>query len=259
MEMVWMDAFPVEVHADLKWYVYRLIDPRSGNTFYVGKGRGDRIFEHARGALKEEEVDQSESGVMGLKNGVIQDIRRAGLKALHVIHRHGLESSDLAYEVEAALIDAYPGLTNLVGGHGSSIFGCRSVEQIVSAYAAELLAVKEPLILIFVGKMLDERRDLYDAVRGIWKMKRSKAEQHGLVLAYDGVLVLGAYRPARWLAGTKTNFPFLTEENPKRIGFEGRPAEVWTDYVNRRVPPRPKGAANPVRYLTPNGEDDDGQ
>ena len=35
------DSFPPEVTAKLKTYVYRLIDPRNGGTFYVGKGVGD--------------------------------------------------------------------------------------------------------------------------------------------------------------------------------------------------------------------------
>lgn len=250
-----MDAFPLEVHSSLKWYVYRLIDPRNGNTFYVGKGQGDRIFEHANGSLQDEDIDQSESGIMSLKNGVIQDIRRASLTVLHVIHRHGLETSETAYQVEAALIDAYPGLTNLVGGHGSSIYGCRSVEQITSAYAAAPLLVKEPLILIFVGKALDEGRDIYDSVRAVWRMSRTKAEKYKLVLAYDGVLVIGAYRPSRWLEGTKANFPFIPKDPVKmRIGFEGNRADVWNDYVGRRVPPRAKGAANPIRYLNMGGE-----
>jgi uncharacterized protein len=42
------DTFPAEVAAQLKWYVYRLIDPRNGETFYVGKGRADRVFQHAK-------------------------------------------------------------------------------------------------------------------------------------------------------------------------------------------------------------------
>ena len=31
-------------------YVYRLIDPRNGETFYVGQGRDDRVFQHVREA-----------------------------------------------------------------------------------------------------------------------------------------------------------------------------------------------------------------
>jgi uncharacterized protein len=41
-------SFPPEVAARLGTYVYRLIDPRSGETFYVGKGRGNRVFAHIR-------------------------------------------------------------------------------------------------------------------------------------------------------------------------------------------------------------------
>ena len=43
--------FPSEVHNQLKYYVYRLIDPRTGQTFYVGKGKGNRVFEHAKNAI----------------------------------------------------------------------------------------------------------------------------------------------------------------------------------------------------------------
>src|SRR4051812_6159550 len=53
----YLDRFPREIHDALGWYVYRLIDPRTGHTFYVGKGRGDRLFEHVKGALNEEETE----------------------------------------------------------------------------------------------------------------------------------------------------------------------------------------------------------
>ena len=38
------DSFPRGVAERLNWYVYRLTDPRNGETFYIGKGKGDRIF-----------------------------------------------------------------------------------------------------------------------------------------------------------------------------------------------------------------------
>ena len=46
-----IDSFPPEVAERLQYYVYRLIDPRNGETFYVGKGKGNRVFAHARGDI----------------------------------------------------------------------------------------------------------------------------------------------------------------------------------------------------------------
>ena len=108
------DSFPAGVSEQLRWYVYRLIDPRNGETFYVGKGQGDRIFAHAKGLL-----DGGEENIADPKLQRIREINAAGLEAGHVIHRHGIETARIAYEVEAALIDAYPGLENKVRGHGS--------------------------------------------------------------------------------------------------------------------------------------------
>jgi hypothetical protein len=253
-----METFSPEIHDKIGYYVYRLIDPRNGQTFYVGKGRGNRIFQHVQGALKQEEV--SDEDEMDLKNTTILGIKHVGLSVIHVIHRHGIKSDEIAHEVEAALIDAYPGLTNISGGHGSTERGCRHVEQIKSAYAAEPLVAKEPLILICVSRSLAEGRETYDAVRGIWKMARKEAEKRALVLAYDGLLVIGAYRPEKWLVGTKSNFPFVKEDHPDRIGFVGAPAkDVWADYVGKRVPARHKGAIGPFRYLAPgrSGEPED--
>ena len=152
-----------------------------------------RVFHHAKGLLDEDDGDDAE--IPSLKKDTIRDILRSGLAVQYLIHRHGLEDEDVAYEVEAALIDAYPGLTNLAGGHGSSLKGCRSVEQIVAAYGAAPLVVEELLILIYVGKTYDDRGGPYEAVRGVWRMSRANAEQRRLVLAYDGAIVIGAYRP----------------------------------------------------------------
>ena len=48
-----VDGFPQEVVEALRHYVYRLIDPRNGETFYVGKGQGQRVFDHVSGAIYE--------------------------------------------------------------------------------------------------------------------------------------------------------------------------------------------------------------
>jgi uncharacterized protein len=73
------DSFPVGVTEKLKTYVYRLIDPRNGETFYVGKGQGDRVFAHIR--------EQVEGGDPGNKLKRIRQIRLAGFDVAHVSWR----------------------------------------------------------------------------------------------------------------------------------------------------------------------------
>jgi len=235
-------AFPPEVHDAIKFYVYRLIDPRSGETFYVGKGRKDRVFAHARGELGGDEDDVSEK----LKR--IRQIQAAGFEVQHVIHRHGLEEK-VAIEVEAALMDCYPGLTNAAGGHGSSERGVRHAEEIIREYAAEEVEFTHRTIAIVINNSATER-SIYDAVRGIWKLNEHKARRAQLVVAVMKGLIVGVFEPQQWMPATPENFPFLDEERPGRWGFEGKPAprSIEKIYLHKRPPQKRKGAANPVRY-----------
>jgi hypothetical protein len=114
-------AFPPGVAEKLKTYVYRLIDPRNGETFYVGKGTGNRVFAHIR-----EEVG-ADAPTTKLRR--IRDIHLAGFEVAHVIHRHGMDDRT-AFEVEAALMDAYPGLTNMAGGLGNAEYGAMHAHEI---------------------------------------------------------------------------------------------------------------------------------
>ena len=171
------DRFPDGVTGQLKWYVYRLIDSRNGETFYVGKGQGDRVFSHANGEYADTGRINSEENEddADLRLRRIRDIRAAGLDVGHVVHRHGIEHEDVAYQIEAALIDAYPGLTNQVEGHGSGDYGSRHVEEIIRQYSADPFEVKHPLILIYIGATYPNRRDnTYEAVRCAWKVSRNR-------------------------------------------------------------------------------------
>jgi hypothetical protein len=60
----------------LAHYVYRLIDPRDGTTFYVGRGRGNRVFDHAAG--KQSAVDPED--VESAKLKTIGDIKNSGME-----------------------------------------------------------------------------------------------------------------------------------------------------------------------------------
>lgn len=116
----------------------------------------------------------------------------------------------------------------------------------------EVFEVREPLLLIFIGRSHDEGRDVYDAVRWAWKVNVQRAREYELVLARYKKEVVGAYRPQEWLAATPGNFPGLKTAERGRWGFRGKPAEpeVWDYYVGKQVPNRYIGQ-NPVRYLRP--------
>ena len=247
------DRFPDGVAEHLKWYVYRLIDPRNGETFYVGKGWGNRIFNHAKGL-----TDDDIMSVADPKSQRIKDILAAGLEVSHVVHRHGIEQEHIAYEIEAALIDAYPGLTNRVEGHGSGTFGSRHVEEIIADYAPEPFKVKECLMLIYIGATY-HRRSVYDAVRSVWPVNVDRAKRYRLVLAHRNGVVVGAFRPIKWLPATRENFGDLEDWNDSRLakrwGFVGEEAEpeILRQYVGKRVPEkyRRKGSRAPVRFCKP--------
>jgi uncharacterized protein len=120
-------------------------------------------------------------------------------------------------------MDAYPGLTNRVSGHGAGDYGVRHVLEIIEDYTAEPFEAKEPLILISITKSYeDQAKNVYDAV---------------------------------WVPATKANFPWLIDDIPGRFGFEGNPANKPIErlYLRKRVPDefRAKGAANPVRFIEP--------
>lgn len=237
-----------EVAEKLGFYVYRLIDPRNGETFYVGKGRGSRVLQHARDALKTS--DRSD------KLDRIREIIDADLEVGHIIHRHGIEDEKVAMEVEAAVMECFPASHNVAKGRHSVGRGCAHLDQLVERYAAEEFVVERPLLLISVGKY-DPRgeKSLYDQVRGCWALTEKHARRASLVLGHQRGLVKAAFMPVRWVPATVENFPWLEHDDPGRIGFIGHEAapEVADLYLRKRVPAvfRQKGAANPVRFLAP--------
>ncbi|MFV2044532.1 MAG: hypothetical protein ACC700_15025 [Anaerolineales bacterium] len=236
-------SFPEEVVEQLKTYVYRLIDPRNGETFYVGKGRGNRVFSHIRAedGLEGDELDN--------KLQRIRDIRISRFEVAHVIHRHGMDDKT-ASEVEAALIDAYPGLTNIASGSGASEYGSMHAQEIINRYSADPAIFGHKAILITVNRSsLD--RSLYEATRYAWKLSKSRAKQAEVILPTIRGLIVGAFVADEWLEATTENFPGR-EDRPGRLGFAGHeaPHEIQELYVGKRVPDelRKRGAANPIRY-----------
>lgn len=91
-----------------KWYVYRLVDPRDGQQFYIGKGSGKRIEQHEREAAR---------GVCSKKTQRIKEITDAGGEVGKEIVAHFCnERSALEYERALIAEIGLERLTNIAPG-----------------------------------------------------------------------------------------------------------------------------------------------
>lgn len=227
--------FPQSVIEQLGYYVYFLRDPSNKIVFYVGKGKGNRVFEHVACALSE----ATESD----KLDRIRAIKRSGLAVEHFILRHGL-TEGAAFEVEAAVIDfvGIANLQNLQAGHYSTDFGIKSTEEVIAIYSAPPFATDLPVLLININKLFNREMtpaDIYEATRKAWKIgpKRDKAKY--AVATYRG-LTREVYTIKNWL------------QIDERWGFEGEEAveEIRANLRYKSVAHMARrGAANPIRYI----------
>lgn len=239
--------FPSEVSKQLKWYVYRLIDPRNGETFYVGKGRKNRVYDHIRAEdnLKGDELDN--------KIERIRTIKVAGFKVGHIIHRHGM-TNRTALEVEAALIDAYPGLTNVVSGHDSGERGAMHAEEAIQQYGADVAKFAHRALLINVSRSATRHVSIYEATRYAWRVNKDRAKDAEVVLATVHGVIRDAFVEVEWLPATPENFPDRPPVSDKRWGFRLKESEASREmrqlYVGKRVPAKYR-TRNPIRYTYP--------
>ena len=119
----------------LQYYVYCLVDPRDNRIFYIGKGKGNRVFQHAKASLNENEHS--------LKLDIIRSILKEGKEVKHYIIRHNL-TEETAITLESTLIDLLTyekfnktnQLANIVAGHHQWDEGIKSVDEInIISYA----------------------------------------------------------------------------------------------------------------------------
>lgn len=236
------DSFLAE---KLEAYVYMLVDPRSGQPFYIGKGRGNRVFDHVTFALEEPKSSD--------KYERIREIVSEGYQVSHLILRHGL-SDESAFEVESALIDFCTVLdqpmTNLVAGHGTSAFGAMTSDEIIRKYKAEPLSHLEPgFVLININKTYKRAKgqlSYYEATKELWVIAEDRIPTIKYALAeYKGVIV-EVFKILDWYSKEAIS---RSGKIGMRWGFNGVVAEdeVRERYLNKAVN-KPRGAANPIRY-----------
>lgn len=125
------------------YYVYHLVDPRSGEVFYVGKGCRNRLDNHEREAKKGSDHPKCE---------VIRSIWQEGFKVDKKKVKHFVDEQQ-AYDFEAAEIKriGLENLTNQQDGGGVA----RSAKTTEPIYAARLLL--KYLARVLIAKALGYR------------------------------------------------------------------------------------------------------
>lgn len=248
-----IQCFSPEVCEKIKYYVYRLIDPRNGQTFYVGKGKGNRVFAHVNGALKNYMGENFETEDDNPKIQTILEIQKAGLSVIHIIQCWNLEEQE-AFLVESALMDCYPSLTNLQKGHYHE-FGITNAYTLQRNLCIEQYTEPEDIDYIII-KTSEERvnsciedyqcqnyaEGLYEATCAAWKLSLQNVQKYKYVLSVIGGIVKEVYEVEEW----------LPSEQKGRIEFKGHIAEkdIRDYFYHKRIPDTyvKKGAANPALY-----------
>jgi hypothetical protein len=230
-----------EVAEELKSYVYVYIDPRDGETFYIGKGKGGRLFSHLDEQSESEKVRR------------IADIRAAGLEPSIDLLRYGLSDAEAAL-VEAAAIDlcGRPPLTNIMAGHHAGSFGRITSREVITMLTAKPVIVREPALLITINQRYRSHmtpEELYEATRGIWVLG-PRRERAVLALAVYQGIVREVYRIRVWYPSGTLEYKTRDASgfgDSGRWEFEGDvAADIRDDYIDRSVG---KGGQNPIRYV----------
>jgi hypothetical protein len=241
-----MEKFPKIVSAELKYYVYIYSNPITDEIFYVGKGKGERVFSHLS---EESETD---------KVKYLSELKLKNLKPKIEILIHGIEDEETALRVEAAIIDliGINKLTNRQSGWKSATFGRMTLKQIISTYSKQEVEVIEPSIFIRINQKFRYSMteiELYDFTRGQWKINTERANKAKYAFSiYEGI-IQEVYTVLFWLEAGKTlNTRNDIDAANDRFEFIGNIAEpeIRNKYKYKSVEHYfRKGNANPIMYI----------
>jgi uncharacterized protein len=237
--------------------VYLLRDPRTGEIFYIGKGIGNRVFQHVAEALQVfDPTDKLER---------IRDIHNEKLEVDYKFIRHGLTEKE-AFEVEAALIDlmGLSRLTNSVVGQKSSERGLMSIADVLGFYGTSPALITEPAMLITVNRLYYRGMPpeiLYESTRGKWVVGQRRNKAKYAFAIFRGI-IRQVYEIDAWEVATENDDSEIRKDwvvergidfqisGRTRWRFTGRVAEELSHYVGQTAENYVRrGAQNPIKYV----------
>jgi hypothetical protein len=251
-------------------YVYALAD-LDDRIFYVGKGQGNRVFDHVEEVrrlltddpmrlLETPEDEDVDRDGLSPKRQRIAALLRAGSEPSMYIVREGL-TPEQALLIEAALISVLDwqlggALTNQVSGHGTTHFGLKTVQDLEATKGepfriADLpgVAESEEVIAININRrwpeVVAQKSTLLDVSKGRWKLDPKRASRCRYAIIHANGIVRGVFEVKEWQGpDSEGRFTFVpVHEDPLQgASFSQKNASSLFGTTG-------SGSLNPIRYV----------
>lgn len=266
--------FNTETAQLIGYYVYALVDSRNRQIFYIGKGKGNRVFDHANNV--KEAINEIRKEKTNAKESLIKEIIEAGKEVKAYILRHEIKTESAAYEIESVLIDllshsAFKGhtlgsLTNIQSGHGMEANGIMTMDEVAAKYAAEpadlesLVRKGFKFLAIKINKTFERGITddmIYEGVHFCWNVNLTRARKLDYVLAVYNGIIRGVY-PCKSQWHRVKHEMVKVPQDEGRCYFD-RPTTLTSEeqeqlngikamLLNKRIDKLPK-SQNPVYYF----------
>ena len=251
-------------------YVYMLTD-QDDRIFYIGKGQGNRVFGHVDEVRRLLQADQSrrlempadddaQDVGMAPKRQRVADILRAGETPGMYIVREGL-TPEQALLIEAALISVLDWqmdgvLTNQSAGHGTGLFGLKSVADLEATKGQafrisdlpnlgkckEVIAINVNRRWLEVGK---NGTTLLDIAKGIWRLNPTRASKCPYAIIHANGIVRGVFAIEGWNGpDDEGRFTFMPKDPQPLAG-----ANFCRRNASSLFGATGSGSQNPIRYV----------
>lgn len=238
--------FTSEVINEIKSYVYIYTNPNTKKVFYIGKGQGNRCFEH----LEENTESQKVKEINELKNN--------GEMPIIELLRYGLTDNEASL-IESSLIDfiGLDNLTNKVRGLHSKSFGRTSIDDINIKYTADEVTVTDNVIAITINKLFYSNiteEALYEATRGVWRLGERRRKAKFAFAVFQGV-IREVFEIHQWYPSGTLEYNTQDSSNFKEMSrweFEGKIAndDTRNKYIKKSIKNYIKqGSQNPIKYI----------
>ncbi|MBD0863501.1 GIY-YIG nuclease family protein [Gordonia sp. zg691] len=238
---------PAEARSALGVYVYALVDPRDATVFYVGTGRGNRVYHHTGAALAGVAVDPSDiiggiepESVSAATEERIRDIDADGFGVEHWILHHDIDTLEsagaVALFVEQVAVDlatvARLGLTNSPAGDSAGTQRFWRAEELVLRFAAPVAPpLPEPCALVKVdaaARADATAEQIYEWARSAWRAGPHRTVPDLPVLVFADDIIRAVHRVHYWEAYSDAEGNL----DPKRWVYTGVPdPDLETRYV----------------------------